>query len=682
MPALNPAARFYLGMMLAAATTLTLAAAIRAPEIGWSDAPIAVALAILLAASYCYPLSFARHAHLNLDSGVILATVLLLPLELAILVCVAGPAIALLKRRGDWIETLFNASQWILQAAAAGAVLNLVGWWDHADPFTGRAFLLAVPLASITLYLVNTLAVAMMIALQQDRPVLGIWRRVALDLDRTEVFGNLTQFGFGVLAAMVVEHHPWGLALLVLPGIVVYSALSHHVRLRLRAEERLVHQAFHDPLTDLPNRILFTERVAEALERAGDEEGTLAVLFLDLDRFKLVNDTLGHEAGDHLLIEVAARLQRCIGASDTVARLGGDEFTILLTDLSDKKEPERVSDRIAEAISAPIAISSQEVFVTTSIGILLREAAHQKPSDLLRDADLALYRAKENGRARAAVFQEAMGVSTRSRVSVEHDLRRALEGDEFRLLYQPLIDLATGELVGLEAILHWSHPERGLLGPESYLAVAEETGLVVALGRRALTEVCQQGGRWYVDFGGTPTLSLDLSPRLLFDLGIASEISWLLAEAGLPADRLRLEIAENMATAGSAERIAALARLREIGIGLALDRFGAGASHLGEIGRLPMAMVKLDQKLIANLDGDAQAETVLRMMVGLGQALGLTVTAEGIATPAQAELLALLGCTAGQGPLFSPPLSPDQVAVYLADSGPQLSGASREEAVA
>ncbi len=682
MPALRPAAWIYLGAMLALAALVTAALGSRAPGFGWSDAAVAVALAVLLAASYCYPLSFARHAHLNLDTGVVLATVLLLPLGQALLVCVAGPALALLKRRGAWTETLFNAAQWVLQALAAGIVLDALGWWERSDPFAGWEFLLAVPLAGLALYLVNTLAVAKMIALQQHRPVPVIWRQVGFELDRTEVFGHLAQLGFGVLAAMVVGPHPWGLALLVLPGVVVYSALSHHVQLRLRAEERLVHQAFHDPLTDLPNRILFTERLAEALERAGGEMGTLAVLFLDLDRFKLVNDTLGHEAGDHLLIEVAARLQRCVGTGDMVARLGGDEFTILLADLPNRDQPELVANRIGEAIASPIAIGGEEVVVTTSIGILVREAAHRKPSDLLRDADLALYRAKENGRARAAVFQEAMGASTRRRVSVEHDLRRAVEGDEFRVLYQPQVDLASGALVGLEAILHWSHPERGLLGPESYRTVAEETGLAVALGRRALAEVCRQGAQWSSTLGGVPRLSLDLSPRWLHDPGLASEVAGHLAASGLPADRLRFEIAEEAATTGTDECITALVRLREIGISLAIDRFGAGASKLGEIGPLPIDALKLDQKLVANLDVDEYAETVLRLMVGLGRALGFQVTAEGIVTPRQAELLALLGCTAGQGSLFAPPLAPETVAARLDDRERLVARAIREAVTA
>jgi diguanylate cyclase (GGDEF)-like protein len=393
--------------------------AARGPKLDTRDAVVAVALVALLAAAYRRPLPFGPHAHLMLDTAALLGAALLLPSGIAIPVALAGPLLANLPRREPWSQAVFNGGQAAIQVACAALALGVAGW-SCVAPFDDGRFLLAVPVAGLTMYLVNTSAVAAIVALQEGGAFPRVWLRLAL-LDRTEATGLGAQWGLALLAVIVADGHPWGLILLGLPGIVVFGALDHNARLRLRAEERLVHQAFHDSLTGLPNRARLTDLLEAAIMERHDQCG-LAVLFLDLDHFKLVNDTLGHEAGDDLLVEVAARLRSCTRNGHTVARLGGDEFVVIMDGITDTEEPQRVASQIVDALTCrPITLAGHNIVVGASIGIAVAGPEHRTGGGLLRDADLALYRAKEAGRGQIMLFEQAMGWAVRDRLAKEAD---------------------------------------------------------------------------------------------------------------------------------------------------------------------------------------------------------------------------------------------------------------------
>jgi diguanylate cyclase (GGDEF)-like protein len=397
---LNPTTRIYIGALCLAATgamVFLLASSNVRPSP--ADLALAVALAAVLNVAHRHPLPFAAHAQLVLDTAIILAAVLLLDPRLAVLSAGLGPLLANLPRRDPWPQSYFNAAQSAIQAAAGSVALAVGGFWHRDDPFARPDFLIPVILAGAAMFVVNTTSVAAIVAFQTNRPAWAALPEVAAH-DRTEAAAHLAQLGLGLLAAVVADAHTWALILLVLPGAVVFSSLGHHVRLRLRAEARLVHLAYHDPLTDLANRTRLIEDLAEALRGPAP----LALLFLDLDDFKAVNDTLGHETGDQLLVEVAARLRSCAPEDATVARHGGDEFTILLPDPTGPAEPTRVAARMLAALATPADLGPRQVTIPASIGIVRRRAEHRTPADLLRDADAALYRAKDDGRGRIAVF--------------------------------------------------------------------------------------------------------------------------------------------------------------------------------------------------------------------------------------------------------------------------------------
>jgi diguanylate cyclase (GGDEF)-like protein/PAS domain S-box-containing protein len=434
---------------------------------------------------------------------------------------------------------------------------------------------------------------------------------------------------------------------------------------RKALEKQLQHQAFHDPLTDLPNRALFLDRLEHALTRADRLETKVAVLFTDLDNFKVVNDSLGHKAGDQLLIAVAARLKACLRPDDTVARLGGDEFTILLEGVAGVSNAAEVAERIAEQLQPPFVLGSQEVFVTTSIGIAVSSSAQEQPTNLLRHADLAMYRAKSKGKARYEVFEPNMSIDALERLELETELRRALGREEFRVYYQPEILLESGEIVGMEALVRWEHPERGLLLPQEFLSIAEESNLILSIGQWVLREACKQLRTWQEQYPSTAPLvvGVNLSTREFFQPSLIAEI---LRETGVDPRTLQLEITEGAVAYNHAENANNTLRdLKALGVQLAIDDFGMGYSSLSYLKRFPVNVLKIDRSFIGELGKDHKDTKIVAAIIHLARALDLKVIAEGVETAEQVEQLRKMGCDMAQGYYFSEPLPSEAVSARL-----------------
>ncbi len=438
-------------------------------------------------------------------------------------------------------------------------------------------------------------------------------------------------------------------------GIVVnYRDITE----RKTFEEQLRHQAFHDPLTDLPNRALFMDRLRHALVRMKRRKKPAAVLFLDLDNFKLVNDSLGHEAGDRLLVSVAQRLRGCLRTEDTAARFGGDEFTILLEDVRHAGDAVRVARQITQALNAPFALEGREVFINASIGIALSTSSSERPTDLLRNADAALYRAKASGKAACEVFDAATNTLTLERLDLEADLRRAIERGELAVHYQPQLELLTGRIAGWEALVRWKHPERGLLPPPAFLSVAEETGLITQIGNLVLEEACRQAKEWQEERHPTADTSLKISVnisarQLQHPDELVGEVVRVLEDTALAPDTLVLEITESMIMEDAEYNVDVLSRLKDLGVRVAVDDFGTGYSNLAYLKRFPMDMVKIDKSFVDGLGEKPEDTAIVEAVISLAHALGLRTVAEGIETTEQLKRLRDLGCEMGQGYYFS-----------------------------
>jgi diguanylate cyclase (GGDEF)-like protein/PAS domain S-box-containing protein len=436
---------------------------------------------------------------------------------------------------------------------------------------------------------------------------------------------------------------------------------------RKQIEERLLHHALHDPLTDLPNRTLFLDRLDMAMRRtARNENLRFAVLFIDLDRFKLINDSLGHMLGDELLKAIADRLRKSLRPFDTVARLGGDEFALLLDGLEEEAQASRIALRIQQALEHPFDIVGQEVFSSASIGIALSAASYSRPEDLLQDADTAMYRAKSGGRSRHAVFDPVMHQRAVSQLKIEAALRGAVSRQELALFYQPVVELATGRIVGSEALLRWQHPELGLLGPEAFLPVAEETGAIQQLGHWVLREASRQLRDWYAAVPAAAGLkvfvnlhALQVVPRIL-----AAQIEQVLADTGLTAASLGLEIVESALLRETDASLQTLRELRDLGLNLCIDDFGTGYSSLAYLHRFPVHTLKIDRAFVSTLRGDDEA-TIVASITSLAHSLRLDVVAEGVETEFQLETVRRLGCDFAQGFLFSRPVDSAAAATLL-----------------
>ena len=440
-----------------------------------------------------------------------------------------------------------------------------------------------------------------------------------------------------------------------------------------RAEEQLARRAFYDPLTDLPNRALFLDRLSHAMRRAQRRPSYLfAVLFLDLDHFKVINDSLGHMAGDQLLVLIARRLEATLRPGDTVARLGGDEFTILLDDLHSSEDATRVADRMQNALLSPFDVRGKEIFSTASIGIALSSTGYEQPEDILRDADAAMYRAKGTGRARHALFDTGMHDRAVALLEIEADMRRAVERDELVMHYQPIVSLVSGRITGLEALVRWRHPRRGLIPPGEFVPLAEETGQIIPMGRWVLRRVCRQMGEWKRSSPAMRplTVNVNLSPRQFSLPDLVGHVDEVLDETGLEASCLRLEITESalMENPDTATRI--LLQLQLLGVQISLDDFGTGYSSLSYLQRFPIDTLKIDRSFIGGLDREQENLEIARTIVTIGRNLGKEVVAEGIETDRQLELLREIRCEGGQGFLFSRPLMPEDVE-ELVGSGPR-----------
>jgi diguanylate cyclase (GGDEF)-like protein len=438
---------------------------------------------------------------------------------------------------------------------------------------------------------------------------------------------------------------------------------------RVLYEQQLSQQAFHDALTGLPNRALFQDRLEHALRQRGQ---TVGMLFVDLDHFKVVNDSLGHDAGDQLLRDVAQRLAGCLREGDTLARLGGDEFTVLMPGIGGPQDAAVVASRIESRLEPPFELPGQSVFVTASIGIATGSALRDRSEALLRDADAAMYEAKARGRARHALFDPTMHARAVTRLAIETDLRRAIDNDQLELHYQPIMWLQGSKIVGVEALVRWRRPDGTLVPPGEFIPVAEETGLIRPIGRWVLHEACRQLARWRSDLPQAAGLamSVNVSARQLQDASILEDVESALRETGLDAGSLILELTESAVVEKLEEALPTLQQLRWMSVQLAMDDFGTGYSSLSSLSRLPLDILKIDRSFVAKLDQDGEGRAVVYAIVSLATALGVRVTGEGIETASQLSALIELDCSHGQGFLLGRPVPPDELAAMLREVNP------------
>ena len=446
-------------------------------------------------------------------------------------------------------------------------------------------------------------------------------------------------------------------------GSVMGSALD-----RRRSESELEHQATHDPLTALPNRTLLRDRLVGAIQRLERTPGTVAVLFVDIDNFKVINDSLGHDRGDQLLQAMSARLQSAVRPGDVVARFGGDEFVVLCDNLSGIDEAERVGERIGALAASPFLLDGSQYVVSVSTGIAATTSATSTAGDLLRDADSAMYQAKLAGRSRFTVFADSMRKNAVHRLETEVALREAILGDQLRLHYQPSIELATRKFTAVEALVRWQHPTRGMISPADFIPIAEETGLIVPLGEWVLREACRQIQLWREQ---DPRLSdlrvaVNLSGRQIEEPDIDLVVSRVLVQSGLPAANLVLEITESVLMSDAQRAIQVLTRLKSLGCRLSIDDFGTGYSSLSYLKKFPVDLLKVDQSFVAGLGIDDDDAAIVKAIISLAQSLGLDTVGEGAETQQQVDMLEQFGCTKIQGYFFHRPLPPDAAFEVLA----------------
>jgi len=454
-------------------------------------------------------------------------------------------------------------------------------------------------------------------------------------------------------------------------GTVIRMAGSMtDISARKRAEEQLVHDAFHDGLTGLANRSLFLDRVGMALQALPREhQGTFAVLFLDLDRFKTVNDSLGHSVGDLLLVAIARRLEKLMRPSDTVARLGGDEFAVLAFGVREGSDAVHIAERVHRSLVAPFDVAGQQVHITASIGIALPELNGASADGLLRDADLAMYRAKATGPGRYEVFDLELHRATVQLLKLENELRRGVAAGHFVMHYQPIISLASGRIAGFEALTRWQHPERGLVSPTHFIALAEETGLIVQLGWLVLERACRQACLWQERFPTDPPyfMSVNVSGKLFAQDGAVEQLLKILEASRLPPESLRLEVTESVVLHHGEEVMRRLRLLRDFGVQLSIDDFGTGYSSLSYLQRFRYDELKIDRSFVRDIDG-GDSLAIVETILSLASHLGIGVVAEGIETAEQLAHLRNLGCPHGQGFWFAQPLAPEAAEELLASN--------------
>ncbi len=454
-------------------------------------------------------------------------------------------------------------------------------------------------------------------------------------------------------------------------GVVINS---RDITDRKRAEDQLLHDALHDALTGLPNRTLFMDRLEHCLDRRVRIKAyRCAVLFLDLDRFKMVNDSFGHAVGDRLLVQASRRLRGCLRPSDTLARLGGDEFAILLDEVDDPPTAVRVAQRVQHELESPFQLEGREIYSTASIGIALSSASSE-PADVLRDADTAMYRAKGQGRAGHAIFDSQMHAQVRSQLELETSLRRALSLWQFEIFYQPIVALPAGQLVGFEALLRWQHPEKGLMLPGDFMPVAEETGLINSIGRGVLSEACHQMKHWNkLRAPNVPVfVSVNLSRRQFLQSDLLDQLSQVLDASGLSGNRLVIEIQEGAVMQAPEAALEILVRIKRLGIRIALDDFGTGYSSLSVLQRLPFDRIKIDPWFVRTIGTDADGGDLVEGLIALCRNRRLEIVAEGVETEQQRRRLCEMGCDFAQGFLFSEPVDKVRAAELLTAPPPDF----------
>ena len=453
-------------------------------------------------------------------------------------------------------------------------------------------------------------------------------------------------------------------------GATRLIAIVQDVTDRKRLEAQLAHQAYHDPLTELANRSLFRDRVEHALARAARHCDRVAVLFLDLDDFKTVNDSLGHDEGDRLLRAVAARLLNATRGCDTVARLGGDEFAVLLENVNEDQEAAVVANRITSALAAPFQLQQKLMSVSASMGIA-RAAEGDGADELLRNADVAMYAAKARGKGRYTLFAPEMHTALLTRLSTEADLYEAVVRQEFRLLYQPIVDLAAGRMVGCEALVRWDHPQRGVVQPDAFIRLAEDTGLIIPLGRWVLREATREAASWpnQPTCSRPPYVTVNIAGKQLLHPDFVTDVANALRDAGLNASRLILEITEGTLLDNAEATTRRLQELKALGVRLAIDDFGTGYSSLSYLQRFPIDILKIDKSFVDGIVRGGNQAALARTIISLGDSLALRTVAEGIETDAQRTVLRDLGCQLGQGFLYARPLDASAIPAVIGRLG-------------
>lgn len=451
---------------------------------------------------------------------------------------------------------------------------------------------------------------------------------------------------------------------------IFYSGIVRDVTERKFLEEQLTHQALHDPLTKLANRALFRDRVEHAIDRGGRRRSPIAVLFLDLDNFKSVNDTLGHAAGDELLVSVTERLQACLRTTDTPARLGGDEFAVLVEDLENTDGAVMIAERIRSVLEAPMSICGTEIFVSTSIGIATTVSFKETPEHLLRNADVAMYMSKSSGKNRHTVFKTEMHEALIKRVQLETDMRCGIDNEQFEVYYQPIVDLQSERIMGMEALVRWNHPTLGLISPLDFIPLAEETNLILPLGQWILEKACVQTREWQTqyEYGELLSITVNIAGRQFQGNSLLSTVESALAKSGLPPQCLILEITEGTMLKNTDATIRKLTELKGLGIKLAIDDFGTGYSSLSYLQRFPVDILKIDKSFVDKLTQGKEGAAVARAIISMSDTLQLKTIAEGIESNGQQAALQGLGCELGQGFHFAKPLRSADMGKFLGES--------------
>ena len=477
--------------------------------------------------------------------------------------------------------------------------------------------------------------------------------------------------GFVLAALMILGafvNNIASLSLLLIGLIAIFSYLfANSID---RAYRDNLHRALHDGLTSLPNRSLFLERLQQSIDRL-DRDGRLrAVLFMDLDQFKVVNDSLGHNVGDELLTEVAWRLPKYLRRGDIAARLGGDEFAILLDGIADVREAIQVAERISNTVQIPMKLKDQQIVVSTSVGIALCEDASDQPHVLLRNADVAMYEAKRSGRGNFMVFGADMHIQALRRLELENHLRQAIEWEELEIHYQPMVSLTTGKVTGMEALVRWEHPKHGLMSPQEFVPIAEETGLIVPLGRWVLKEASRRASQWIKDdpSNSSMILSVNISMKQFKDPQLVEDLGSLFQEANLKASNLQLEVTESIVADDLEHTNGLLQELKRTGVKLAIDDFGTGYSSLATLGCFPLDTLKIDKRFVSEMEEDAQNQAIVQLIIDLAHLLKMQAIAEGVETAQQLVMLTNMGCDQAQGFYFSEALTNIETAALLADS--------------